>query len=105
MRENIDWESIMTKTVRGATRAALNAERAVGGVAKMLEIQSRHSLQLSALRATLEDIASRPSCHPSQMAPPADNAQGEVKISFRYLALGFAIALGVGLGSGAYFAS
>ena len=105
MKENIDWEDMMTKAERSATGAALNAERAVGGVAKVLEIQRHHSQQLSALKTTLEELASRPSGHPSPMMLPADNAQAEAEISFRFLALGIVVVLAVGMGFGAYIAS
>lgn len=105
MKENIDWEDIMTKAERSATGASLHAERAVGGVAKVLEIQRHHSQQLSALRKTMEELAGRPSAHPSPIIPPADNGQSEAEISFRFLALGVAVVLAVGMGLGAYFAS
>lgn len=105
MKENIDWEDMMMKAERSATGASLNAERAVGGVAKVLEIQRHHSQQLSALKKTMEELASRPSGHPSPITPPDDDAQGEAEISFRFLALGVAIVLAVGMGLGAYFAS
>jgi hypothetical protein len=105
MKENIDWEEMMMNTERSATGASLNAERAVGGVAKVLEIQRHHSQQLSALKKTMEDLARRPTGHPSPMTTPADNAQGEAEISFLLLALGVAVVLAVGMGLGAYFAS
>ena len=105
MKESIDWEDMITKAERSATGASLNAIRAVGGVAKVLEIQRLHSQQLSELKKTMEELASRPSVHPSSMILPTETAQGEAGISFRFLALGFAAVLTVGIALGAYFGS
>ena len=105
MSDNIDWEDMMTKTERSATAAALNAERAVGGVAKALEIQRHHSQQLASLKKAMEAVENQPSAHPSPMNPPANNAQGAAEVHFRYLALGVAVALVVGMGFGVYIAS
>ncbi|WP_231592408.1 hypothetical protein [Pelagovum pacificum] len=105
MNENIDWEDMMTKAERSATGAAMNAERAVGGVAKVLEIQRHHSQQLLALKKALETLAHEANSHRSQPIPTGDNAQGEAEVSFRLLALGFAVVLAVGMGFGAYIAN
>jgi hypothetical protein len=105
MNESIDWEDMMKKAERSATGAALNAERAVGGVAKVLETQRHHSQQLTALKQAVETLAQQRNAHLSRPIPPANNAQGEAEIPFRFLALGVAVALAVGMGFGAYFAS
>lgn len=99
MNGNIDWEDMMKKAERSATGAALNAERAVGGVAKALEIQRHHSQQLVALKKAVETLATQQKDHLSQMNSTADNAQGEAEIPFRFLALGFVAVLVVGMGS------
>lgn len=105
MNGNIDWEDLMTKTERSASGAALNAGRAVGGVAKVLETQRHHSQQLRDLKKAMEELANRQSAPPSQITPPVDNAQNEEKISFLYPILGFAVVLILGMGLGAYFVS
>ena len=105
MKENIDWEDLMTKAERSATGAALNAERTVGGVARVLEIQRHHSQQLSVIKKSLEKLASRPSAHHSPLTPPTDNAQDEAEIPFRFLVLGVVVVLAVGMGFGAFIAS
>ncbi len=105
MNESIDWEDMMKKAERSATSASLKAERAVGALAQVLETQRQHSQQLAAIKKTVEAIESLRSIHLSRLTPPADNAQSEPEISFRFLALGVAVVLAVGMGLGAYFAS
>jgi hypothetical protein len=105
MNENIDWEDMMKKTERSASSATLKAERAVGALAQVLETQRQHSQQLAALKKIMEAIESLQKNLLSQLPPPANNAQGEPEISFRFLALGVAAVLVVGMGLGAYFAS
>lgn len=105
MNESIDWEDMMKKTERSATSASLKAERAVGAMALVLETQRQHSQQLAAIKKSMEVIESLQNAHLSRHTPLADNAQDEPKISFRFLALGVAAVLAVGMGLGAYFAS
>ena len=52
----------------------------------------------------MEAIESLQKSRLSQHPTPANNAQGEPEISFRFLALGVAAVLAVGMGLGAYFA-
>jgi hypothetical protein len=105
MNENIDWEDMMIKTERSATGAAKNAERTVGGVAKVLEEQRLHSLQLTTIEQALAKLDHQQTCHRSQTSPPADSGQGEAETSFRFLALAFVVVFAVGMGLGAYFVS
>ena len=99
----IDWEQAMTDTEANARTAARLSERTVGGVAKVIETQDRHSRRLDEIAKTVRQISARaeeapppPRHHPRQPIP-----QPHRPLPWRALALAFA----VGAACGASFAS
>lgn len=68
----IDWEEAMTQTRDSAEAAARMSERAVSGVARLLDTQHRHSQRLNDLTKAVEairrDQGNRPSSSPPEPA-------------------------------------
>ena len=65
----IDWEEAMNRTQEQAETAARLSERAVSGVARMLDIQHRHSHRLIDLAKAMEAIQQGQCCRGSSLSP------------------------------------
>lgn len=74
MRNEIDWEELMTKTERAATSASMQSERAVAGVAKVLVEQRRLSQELHGFQKRLRELSVQPSAVEAIASKPSQAA-------------------------------
>lgn len=106
MRDDaIDWEAMMTTTQRDAGKAALHAERTLGGVAQVIETQRQHGSHLAKIAKAIEEVREAQRCPSSPPAPQPELQQSASHPSARVYLRGWTAAFVLGAGFAAFFTS
>lgn len=96
----IDWEELMVASERNSKSAAKLTERIVAGVVEVLEIQRRHSHQLTKMETALEELRARAPVQSKPQAPSQNALQFK-----RVRILPYVSAFAAGAAFVAYFVS